>query len=229
MAETPGDYRHELKFVIDRLDVHQVRAVVRLHPCLFTQPYPPRYVNNLYLDTPELDNYRHSVNGSSERRKVRIRWYGELLGRIDRPVLEFKIKRGAVGTKVCYPLAPFVLDGGLPNRTVQEALRQSALPAPVRAYLADLRATLLNRYYRWYYVSANGRCRATVDAHLRFYHPRCLRNTFLRGHEDHYHTILEIKYQESDASLAGRVAGFFPFTLTKNSKYVQGIEAVHFR
>lgn len=227
MAEHEGSYRYERKFLVDGPGVEQVRTLVRLHPCLFKQTYPPRHVNNIYLDTVGLENYRDNLSGASERRKVRVRWYGELLGRIDRPVLEFKIRRGAVGSKECYPLAPFVLDGSFGDRTLQEVFDQSALPAPVRAYLADLRAVLLNRYYRWYYATAGGRYRTTVDAHLQFYHPRWLRSGFQHGYVDHDHVVLEIKYQDSNDPQAGRVVGFFPFTLSRNSKYVQGIEAVH--
>ena len=88
------EYRYERKFLVDQLDVHQVLALVKLHPAMFYQPYPPRYVNNLYLDTEGLDNYQDNVSGVGDRRKVRLRWYGDLFGDVDRPVLEFKIKRG---------------------------------------------------------------------------------------------------------------------------------------
>ena len=69
------------------MDAHQVRALVKLHPSMFYEPYPPRYVNNLYLDTEDMENYLDNVSGVAERRKVRIRWYGDLFGDIGRPML----------------------------------------------------------------------------------------------------------------------------------------------
>jgi hypothetical protein len=126
------DYRYERKFLVDRLDVHQVRALVKLHPAMFYEPYPPRYVNNLYLDTEELDNYQENVSGTGERRKVRIRWYGDLFGLIEKPVLEFKIKSGLVGTKVTYPFAPFTFDKQFCHRLCRELLQKADLP--VEAY-----------------------------------------------------------------------------------------------
>jgi len=39
--------------------------------------------------------------------------------------------------------------------------------------------------------------------------------------------IIEIKYAKDLDDIAGKISGFFPFTLTKSSKYVQGIESVY--
>jgi len=98
--------RYERKFLVDQLDAHQVRAMVKLHPSMFYEPYPPRYVNNLYLDTEGMENYLDNVSGVGERRKVRIRWYGDLFRDIEKPMLEFKIKNGLVGTKHISLLPP---------------------------------------------------------------------------------------------------------------------------
>ena len=76
------DYRYERKFMVEGLDHHQAIALIKRHPYLFYQPYPPRYINNFYLDTPEMDNYYDNVCGAPDRRKVRLRWYGELFGPI---------------------------------------------------------------------------------------------------------------------------------------------------
>jgi hypothetical protein len=52
-----AEFRYERKFLVEELDAHQVKLLVRLHPALFYQPYPPRQVNSLYLDSPELEDY----------------------------------------------------------------------------------------------------------------------------------------------------------------------------
>ncbi len=101
------NYRYERKFLVDRLDQHQVMGLIKRHPAMFCQPYPPRFINNFYLDTAHMVNYRDNVDGAADRRKVRIRWYGELMGQIENPVLEFKIKRGLVGTKKHHPIPGF--------------------------------------------------------------------------------------------------------------------------
>ena len=62
-----GEYRYERKLLVDQLDAHQVRALVKLHPSMFYEPYPPRYVNNLYLDTVGMKHYFDNVDGAEER------------------------------------------------------------------------------------------------------------------------------------------------------------------
>ncbi len=218
--------RYEIKLRVEQLDARQVCALIRLHPCLFRMPYPPRHVNNIYLDTPHLGNYYDHVNGAANRLKVRIRWYGELFGPIERPVLEFKIKRGLVGLKEQYPLMPFVLDQGLNRRYLQAVLRQSNLPAHVRLRLAGLQAVLVNRYYRRYFAAVDGRCRATLDTGMLFYGLAPLQNRFLHRHTDRRGLVVELKLQDGYERYADRVAGYFPFPVTKNSKYAQGVEAV---
>ena len=163
------EFRYERKFLVDQLDVHQVRALVKAHPSMFDEPYPPRYVNNLYLHTKGMENYFANVAGAEEREKVRVRWYGDLFRLVDRPVLEFKIKGGLVSTKLQVPFPPFRLDRHFHGRAFRDALRGLTHPDGSRGTLQDLDVVLLNRYYRWYYATRDHRYRITVDRELTYY------------------------------------------------------------
>jgi hypothetical protein len=222
-----GECRYERKFLVERLDVQQVRALVKLHPGMFYEPYPPRYVNNLYLDTVGLDNYFDNVAGVGERHKVRIRWYGELFRAVEEPVLEFKVKSGLVGSKHTYPFAPFSLDDRFCHRYYRERLEKTDLPGRVKQYMRSLRVVLCNRYYRWYFATRDRRFRVTVDAEMSFCQVRGAGNRFVHRRVDHGRVVLELKYARALDVQADRVAGFFPFGVTKNSKYVTGIERVY--
>jgi hypothetical protein len=90
-----------------------------------------------------------------------------------------------------------------------------------------LEAVLVNRYYRWYYATVDGRFRVTVDTKMSFYNIRRLHNPFLYHSRDHENIVVELKYNAEFDPDADRVSRRFPFTLTKNSKYVQGIERVY--
>ena len=222
-------FRYERKFLVDELDDHEVRAIVKLHPSLFTQAYPPRFVNNIYLDSQDMANYVDNVSGVGDRRKVRIRWYGDLFGTIDRPILEFKIKRGLVGTKEQHFLAPFTLQRGFSNHTLERLLASDVLPELVQARLVDLNGVLVNRYYRWYYTTLDGRYRVTVDTNLSYHRVGYLKSSFAHNQVDHNNIVVELKYQSQDEGSANRVSSHFPFRVTRNSKYVQGIERVFFQ
>jgi hypothetical protein len=220
-------YRYERKFLVENRDPAQVLALVKRHPSMFYQPYPPRYVNNLYLDTKGMDNYLDNVSGVADRRKVRVRWYGDLLGHAPSPQLEFKIKRGLVGAKDSYPFPSLILDDRFTQRGFHVLARASNLPDFIRYTLRPLDVVLCNRYYRWYFASRDQRFRVTVDAEMAFFPVRRTHNRFRRPFVDHQHLIVELKYGQDLDPQAQRVASFFPFTVTKNSKYVNGIEWVY--
>jgi hypothetical protein len=222
-------YRYERKFVADTLTPEQVACVVRLHPQMFITAYPPRYVNNLYFDTADLQHFYDNLTGASQRRKVRVRWYGELFGPVMHPLLEIKVKDGPVGTKQTFPLALLQVDGRFCDRYFRSVAAGSGLPEPVWPELRDLNVVLLNRYYRHYYASRDGRFRVTVDIGMTYHRVLgAFGNSFLHHQVNDRDVIVELKYEVDQEPSADRVAGGFPFRMTRNSKYVQGMERVYF-
>lgn len=201
--------------------------LVKRHPSIFYAPYPPRHINNLYLDTPNMENYHANVSGVADRQKARIRWYGELFGKIRNPVLEFKIKDGLVGTKHSYPFPAFNFDTTFTQSGFQKLIVQAALPDPVRWQLRGMSVVLCNRYYRWYYVTKDEKYRLTVDKEMRYFHINQAQNSFRHQFLDPKAIVVELKYDPALDPYAEKVAGFFPFIVTRNSKYITGIESVY--
>lgn len=221
--------RYERKFLVEDPSPAQVEALVRLHPQLFYPPYPPRYVNNLYLDTADMEHYFDNVQGAAQRRKVRVRWYGPLLGQIERPLLEIKVRDGHVGRKRGYPLPGFCLAPGFGDADLQHLVAAADLPAAVRCKLHCLGLVLLNRYHRRYYASRDGQFRLTIDTELTYYRANStLGNRFVHHQTSPRRVIVEIKYGLDQEPGAHRVASYFPFRMTRSSKYVQGVERVFF-
>lgn len=222
-------HRYERKFLVEELLPCQVEALVRLHPLMFRAPYPPRQINSLYLDTVDMENYYDNVAGAEARRKVRLRWYGTLTGPIARPMLEIKVKDGLVGKKLSYALASFTLDGHFCDRFFQEVADRSDLPQVVRTDLHTLSPVLLNCYQRSYYATRDDRFRVTVDT-LQVFHKinGTFSNPLLHRQRNARDVIVELKYAIEQEPQADRAAGYFPFRVTRNSKYVQGIERVYF-
>lgn len=87
-------FRYERKFLVEDLMPFQATGLIKLHPRLFYSPYPPRHVNNLYLDTPEMENYYDNVTGAPQRRKVRVRWYGDPFGKVTHPCWKLNTRMG---------------------------------------------------------------------------------------------------------------------------------------
>ncbi len=216
--------RYERKFLVEQLDGRQVQALIKRHPGMFIIPYPPRYVNNLYLDTKWMDDYFDNVDGVATRRKVRVRWYGEFFQDIDEPVLEIKIKQGVVGYKRHFPLAPFRLDKQFDKDCWLEVVGQSKLPVTVSHLLRDLDIVLANRYHRFYFATRDQRFRLTLDNEMCYF--RVKRSGVGHRKIDSRLIVVELKYGRTLDMEAQRMAAFFPFPMTKNSKYVTGIQRV---
>jgi SPX domain protein involved in polyphosphate accumulation len=226
-VHAPEDHRFERKFFVSDLAKPEILSLIKLHPMMFSEIYHERFVNNIYFDSFDLENYFATVDGLGRRRKCRIRWYGDLLGRIERPVLELKIKEGFVGRKESHPLAPFSLDESYRFGTTVEVFKNSELPAKLKLDLISLQPTLLNRYRRRYFQSANRQYRITVDTDLEFYRLKPHSNTFLDKWIDRENVIVELKYANAKDPNADLISRHFPFRVTKSSKYIMGVERVY--
>lgn len=224
-AALPVPYRYERKFITRGVPLAEVLAMVRRHPALFREVYPPRAINNLYLDSPSLKDYHDHVGGTANRLKTRIRWYGPLHGCILRPTLEQKLKRGQVSGKVSRSLPALRVNGGLPRSVLDAALDGAGLPGRLRAGLRQIEPALVNRYQRRYYESADHRFRLTVDSDLEFLAPNRAGGTVWQPVAGLTHgVIIELKYAPDHAEAAPAVTNHLPFRMARCSKYVLGIE-----
>lgn len=217
--------RYERKFIASGLTLAEVLAMVRRHPALFREVYPPRAVNNLYLDSPSLRDYFDHVNGAAHRAKTRIRWYGPLDGRVEKPTLERKLKRGAVSGKLTHAMPAFSINGGVARAALDASLDRAEVPDPMRASLRLLQPSLVNRYQRRYFLSADGRFRLTVDSGLEFFRVRDVGTSMKPAACCRSMVILELKFDPRHADRAAEVTNRFEFRLARCSKYVLGIES----
>ncbi|KAF5430244.1 VTC domain-containing protein [Candidatus Methanomarinus sp.] len=218
-----SDYRYERKFFITTLSKYEVASIVKLHPAIFSAIYHQRFVNNIYFDSYNLNNFRENVEGATDRIKIRIRWYGDLFGYIEDPILEIKIKKGLLGKKISIPIKPFNLTE---NTKIFDILKAKYLKEILMIDFESLSPSLLNRYSRKYYQSSDKKYRITIDNEQSFYLINKEKNSFLNSHNDNDSVILELKYNQDFDQEAGYITSNFPFRITKSSKYVSGIQKV---
>lgn len=218
--------RYERKFMVDAMSYHSVEQQIRVHPAVFSPIFHPRYINNIYLDTNEFDFYFDNVSGKSSRRKARIRWYGDALGIIAKPVLEFKIREGMLGNKISFPLQSFHVNENLNGEQLASVFRNSDLPLWALENLLHFKPALLNRYRRKYFLSFDKKFRLTIDNELAYYGIGGNNNNFLEEYTSD-DVIVELKYDRKNDDIAPRISNKLPFRLTKSSKYVNGIEFLH--
>lgn len=223
--------RYETKFSITDLDLHEVQHVIKKHPAGFREIYYQRNVNNIYFDSSELKSFLDNVEGETNRRKVRIRWYGDLFGLCEDPNLEIKYKKGLLGWKEKHRLKEFRLSkhNNFPYKDIISELTRRQHFDVLKLHLDALRPTLLNRYKRTYYMSHDKKFRVTVDSEMEFYSINPVKD-FFKNFFDERKTIVELKYDQEHLEHARSITQSFPFRVTKSSKYVVGIERVrHWR
>jgi hypothetical protein len=218
--------RHERKFAPPGLSVGSALALVCSHPALFREQHPERVVNNIYFDTPDLRHYRNHVSGAADRLKFRIRWYGAFEGEVAKPVLEVKLRHGAVSGKQSHPLSAFRINGSVPASLLASARTDDTLPGLTRLQLADVQPVLGNRYRRRYFRSADGTIRITVDWGIEFFEIQGAGGGLRAAPGPGPMTIIELKYPPSVAARATGIGAHFPFRLCRCSKYVLGIQHV---
>ncbi|MCW3102612.1 MAG: hypothetical protein JWO09_1052 [Bacteroidetes bacterium] len=223
-TEQAEPLRYERKFLITGYSHRDVEQMIKFHPACFSEIYHQRTVNNIYFDTLGFSYYYDNVEGSQERLKVRIRWYDGLFGMIAQPVLEYKIKKGLLGKKDSYALRPFTLDEHFDKRQILNAINGSDIPQQVKDELLSLKPALLNSYTRRYFMSADKNFRITIDHQLSYYRISYDSNTFTNKSLDRNATVLELKYDSALEQEAKEIGALFPFMMTKNSKYLTGLE-----
>ena len=207
--------RYERKFRVENIPPQELLQYLKQHPAGLISLYPDRQINNIYFDTPNFVMYQDNVMGLAERKKVRVRWYGENIREIRKPILELKTRHNEQGDKKSFPVQIFSLAQLAP--LTQEVAQLSQI------YTA-LQPVLLNSYKRSYWGTRNGEFRWTLDWDLRY--TSLVHNPIFQTHQ-HSETgvcILELKYAPEHEERVDEQVQFIPFPRTKNSKYVSGVE-----
>lgn len=217
-------YRFERKYYLPDHNYLRVRDQVLSHPLLFRPIFKERKVNNIYLDTPGLKFFYDNVEGEMERKKIRVRWYGESFQHQEKLTLEYKIKKGLLGRKESYPLKNIDISPGFAFPQFRKQIRANKLPFMVTNEVTDLHPTLLNTYVREYFLSEDGSFRITLDRELHFYHLHAGKNMFRSEFNQGKDMVMEIKYDPEHETKIDTVTQGFPFRITKSSKYVIGIQ-----
>lgn len=218
--------RHEFKIPCAPQWLPEIEAWVRLHPAPWRVSYPPRQVNNIYFDSPDLQDLNANLSGVGRREKLRLRWYGPDMTRISGAQLELKCKEGLVGWK---GLAAF--DGELdltgPAWPALLATLHAGLDPRARLWLERRGGpALINSYRRAYYETPDGVLRLTLDTHLRAFDQRAaLAPNLTRPALLPEQLVLELK-GPADAETGRRLARVleaFPLRVDRFSKYLHGM------
>ena len=224
MNKDYSSLRYERKYVVPMkydfmLPKFLVTSKMRLAP-----QYEDRIVNSIYLDTYNLQFFHENINGLSKRKKFRVRWYGDP-NCINNPVLEVKIKNGNLGKKIIYPIEFHQSSDVLSDiNEIVDLLVKFRTSESFSEILKYLKPNLFVSYTRKYFISKVLDCRLTIDKNIEYKSINFQTNSMQKLYSKN-NTIMELKYP---SNLNLRQLGLFsnfPFRITSNSKYVQGLNS----
>lgn len=224
--QVPETARQEIKFVTNLRDADVVYQWLRMHPLAFREAYPMRLVHNVYFDTYGLTAYAQNLAGVSDRTKVRYRWYGDS----DLPApgkLEIKQKRNQYGWKLLYKVDDLEVDRETTWRQIVSHIH-TRIDAEGRSWLMhNPLPVMINRYRRYYYLSACGRIRITLDYDQAVWDQRKSPRPNVTWPAALPETIVvECKFDRSQRTLATQVLNGLPIRVARHSKYMNAVNAI---
>ena len=212
MENPQNNYRYERKYIIN--DVMMYEVYKKLYLNNFSEIFKKRKVNNVYFDDSKLNSFLENVDGQSDRRKYRVRWYGEKFTKSDK-FYEIKIKSEDVNKKLIFNLGKVDLKEPLVSsiQTICHDVNQKTFNEFRKQFLIPV---LYNNYIRRYFYNKNLDFRVTID--------QSLVSTSLINYRSYQSSdiIIEIKYQKENLF---QMKDLFDFQVSKNSKYVTGIQS----
>ncbi|MFC4635170.1 VTC domain-containing protein [Dokdonia ponticola] len=229
-AVAENNHRYERKFLYEGITPEDlIETVVLVNSFCFREIFHRRTVNNIYYDDQSMSFYHQNVSGDELRDKYRLRWYGDAFESISNPVLEIKKKYGVVGDKLSFALSGNTYNlHDQPLAEIQKIIHQNIGENHTRELalkLSNLTPSLYNSYERRYFLSDCGNYRITIDYNMVFYNPHFSEYTMTKAQLPD--VVLELKYKVINDKESRKLTQTLSARLSKNSKYVRGIDLIH--
>ena len=181
----------------------------------FKTHYPKRRVNSIYFDTLDYASIRQNLDGVSNKKKIRIRWYGEK-NKLVKPVLEIKSKKGSETKKESLKIYE-LNDLKFPDSKNLEIIKD-IVNLKINSK-KNIHPILTTHYDREYFVSNNEKIRATIDYNLKSVYLNNLTQLDIIKNFSLV-CILEFKYSNKLDRYVRKSLQNITLRLSKNSKFV---------
>jgi hypothetical protein len=224
--------RKEKKYTFSSNNIDEVRSGILNSSLSLRQTYENRYVNSIYLDSINFDNYNENLAGLSKRSKARIRWYSlekcQGTSSDTEFTLEVKLRSNVLGDKLSHPFKLPDNNQGLRANALINYVRK-VIPIEFLPFVEHCNDfTLAVSYLREYYQDFSNKIRCTLDSEITFSKP--LMNVFDIKNSVKYkveYGVLELKYP----SLVEKELDYFNLDNIKispgrHSKYAVGLNTV---
>lgn len=184
----------------------------------FRNQYDYRKVNSIYFDTKDFLSVRQNLDGISEKKKIRVRWYGEI-NKIINPLIEIKVKKGFETKKGSINFNKISCLNYPDIKNLDLLKEQINLKLNTKKEIYPITST---HYEREYFISQNGKIRATVDYNLKSIYLKNYSQVDIVKNFKNV-CILELKYPVSLDKYVRKNLNNLSLRLSKNSKFVNSL------
>ncbi|MDA9702850.1 VTC domain-containing protein [Candidatus Pelagibacter sp.] len=209
--------RFERKWIIKDYDNLEVVSSLLKSDFFFNYHYPRRQVNSIYFDDLNYSSIIQNLDGISEKKKFRLRWYGNK-SIIENPILEIKEKKGFETQKRSAYINNISFKD-FPNDKAKlkiENIVNDKIKSNKKLY-----SILTTHYTRDYFISNDRKIRATVDTNLESIGLTKISDKNII--KKFKYIILEIKYETYLDEIVREKMKKISERLSRNSKLVNSV------
>ena len=215
--------RYEKKFRISKSEFPIFVSL--LNKLKFKVHYESRFISSIYYDTINFNLYRDSINGVSQRRKYRARFYNDNSEEIN---FEEKIKIADLGYKKIHSKKDFKNINKIKLFFMIDKKCKDVL-IPARFLKIYYPVSFIN-YFRSYFISYDNKTRITYDDKINYSKIINNKKDFSLGTKiPDQLGVIEIKYDEENITSKNAILDLtscLNFHLSRNSKYCNSIECL---
>ena len=221
-----NNFRYELKFILDENKAHN--CFEWINSIGATEKYSCRTNNSIYFDDLENSSVRENLMGISQRKKIRMRWYGNDAKSLSDLKLEIKERKGRLNSKTNIPLPAL---SKLIHQTTISELNEKLMKC-----LRELNSndTVLNQYlipellirYQRLYFETRDSIRITFDKNIKFFNVISNQRLNELTPVDYRMGVMEVKILPENKD---KVANFLRrtyLTPKRHSKYLVGLSVL---
>ena len=214
-----SDYRYEIKFVLDNAKLSEAMQWL-YNNTTANKTYDNRVVNSIYFDDVDSSSVRDNLAGIDQRKKLRLRWYGNQKNSL--PIFEVKTKNGRLGYKTAYSINS--IKNNLMELNIDQITSKCIKELGTHKIIFDthLVPTLQVNYEREYYETYDG-IRITIDQDIQFSNTQL--HTILNENSSFSYPfhVMEIKFEPSMKEAVSKLIKPMHISPKRHSKYLIGL------
>mgnify|MGYP001196086752 FL=1 len=219
------NHRYEIKFILDNAKLSEVNQWAN-NSTYFKQSFKARKVNSIYFDDVGYSSIRDNLAGISNRKKMRLRWYGRKQDK-QIPSFEIKYREGRLGWKESIKIKS--LETHFSKLKVKEIVDETKKELTKEGVIIDehIFPTLQTSYDRKYFSDPEG-IRLTIDENISFHSPLLYSDLKQNLWTKYPLQVMEIKFHPHLKKDVSAILKSLHLTPKRHSKYLVGMSALGF-